>query len=165
MNSKILIIANFNYLNSCDYNRGNSNKYLHENVQYFFDRNWKVYITNDFLRTIAILKMNLYCPVYLFSNFPSDETYQKFELITIDKKHYYQASRYDLSFANFKELLSINPNINLHITTGASTKSFTNSDIQNISNSHKITVKRKREWESFNHENHLNYIKSVIKGK
>ena len=122
----------------------------------------KVFYVKDFEELNSQLEKLKGQDVIFFSNFPANITFKRFEIFTSDKSNYYKADSYSLSFKLYSNIIEKYRNVELHIVTGASSESFTDTDIINMSNRSNIYIKRKRDWNNYSTTDFLEYIQVVL---
>jgi len=122
----------------------------------------KIFYVNNFEELNNQLEKQKGQDVIIFSNFPANITFKRFEIFTSDKSNYYKADSYSLAFKHYSDIIEKYNKVELHIITGASNESFTDSYVMNMSNRSKAYIKRKRDWNNYSMTDFLEYIQVVL---
>ena len=169
MNDKHIIIADINTHKSYKDFYSGEHKYTDNSLDYIIDElikhsdnNLKISKVLDFEDLTELLNKNQDKQNIIFSNFPADNTYTRFKVDSKNGMNSYFPSGYSITFDNYKKILERFDNITLYIVTGASEESFSNNEVKALSKVGNITIKRKRNWPSFNIDNYIEYIKNTI---
>jgi len=145
-----IILAFINIKNSDQYKGDNKDSYeniLTENIRYYVNLEPKRKVTVIAAYNFTEIKQQLFDDdrILIFSNFPPDNTFSKYETKEFKNGTGIIPDSYTNSINEFRTILSYNSGIELYITTGAPESVLKDDSVLSLSAMHKISILRKQD--------------------